>query len=226
MTAAFQQYVSFGVNCETAFQMRRVLGRDSASFFSWNVTRFRALLSLLDSDFGGILQRDNLSYDPKSGLIHDTSHDYWLHSPFAADEPWTGAVFEEKLTQLRGKMAYLAEKFRRNASSGARTVYFYRTEEREDLRRNAAALRDCLRKWHGGVGSFVLVVLQHEKYREPSWREAGMFNRYLTRCAPWSDASDGHVRSWDAVFAEFPHQEPLRLAGFNKAAASPSFLAA
>ena len=30
----------------------------------------------------------------------------------------------------------------------------------------------------------------------------------------WNDATDGHVSSWDSVFREFPHREPLHLAGY------------
>jgi hypothetical protein len=42
MEALFDEYVSLGWNCEAAFQIRRALGRDDASFFNWASSRSTA----------------------------------------------------------------------------------------------------------------------------------------------------------------------------------------
>ena len=57
-----------------------------------------------------------------------------------------------------------------------------------------------------GARNFKIVLLQPIARFEPDWGSEIVANRYLDRFAPWADATDGHVRSWDAVFSEFPHR--------------------
>jgi hypothetical protein len=215
----FSHYFSLGVNCQAAFQIRRVLGKDNASFFSWNVTKYEALISLLQNNFSGILDKSNLSPQPNTGLIFDSFYNYSLHSPFKEGEIWEGQAYEEKYNALRAKMEYLVSKFYKVAKSADRVAYFYVTQENNDARQQSMRVRDLLLKAHGRE-NFELIVLQDNAKREDSWREPLIRNRYLARLAPWSDATDGHVRSWDRIFAEFPHVEPMRLAGYDKAAGS------
>lgn len=216
---SFSHYFSLGVNCQAAFQIRRVLGKDSASFFSWNVTKYDALISLLRSDFAGILEKDNLSLLPNAGLLFDSSHQYSLHSPFREGELCKGEAYEKKYAAFRAKMNYLISKFYSVAKSANRVAYFYVTQETAEARQNSIKVRDLLLKVHGRE-NFELIVLQDGARREESWKEPLIRNRYLARLAPWSDATDGHVRSWDRIFAEFPHVEPMRLAGYDRAAGS------
>ncbi len=209
----FDNYVSLGNNCETAFQMRRVLARDSSSFFSWNVTMFDPLLSVLSSRFDGVVQLDRLTNVPEKGLMHDASHDFYIHSGFASaafrEEPGFDAAFRD----LTGKFAHLTRKFVGDAASDKRTVYFYKTEGSPEVHGKSRALRDVLAGFHG-PRPFDLVIVQPEAFREEPWQDEGIHNRYLRRLAPWDDATDGHVASWDRVFHEFPHGDGLRLAGF------------
>lgn len=209
----FDHYFSLGVNCEGAFQIRRVLGRDSSCFFSWNVTDFLSLQAILENNFLGVCEFANLDY-PENGLIRDRSYDYKFHFP--ANLNWTGTEGGREFSQLRDKMMYLARKFTQIAESGRPTAYFYRTEEPTDVREKALRVVDALMRYHA-TGNFKLIVLQAESRREADWDEPNLANRYLARFAPWSDATDGHVRSWDRVFSEFPHSVyPLRLAGFDQ----------
>ncbi|MBB5693048.1 DUF1796 family putative cysteine peptidase [Muricoccus pecuniae] len=215
----FDYYFSLGVNCQAAFQIRRVLGKDSASFFSWNVTKLGSLVSLLESDFSGILEKENLSPQPGTGLIYDNSHQYSLHSPFKEGDVWEGESYEENYAAFRQKMEYLVSKFRKIARSGQKVAYFYVTQENDRVVDQSKRVRDLLLKAHQGR-SFELVVIQDKSRREASWNEPNIRNRYLDRLAPWSDATDGHVKSWDRIFAEFAHADPMRLANFEVTAGS------
>lgn len=209
---SFDHYFSLGVNCEGAFQIRRVLGRDSSCFFSWNVTNFSSLQAILENNFSGVCELPNLDY-PENGLIRDRSYDYKFHFPGNLD--WMGAEGRD-FFQLRDKMIYLANKFAKVAESSHPIAYFYRTEETEGVREKSMRVVEALRRYHP-TGNFKMIVLQAESRQEADWDEPNLANRYLKRFAPWSDATDGHVRSWDRVFAEFPHSVyPLRIAGFDK----------
>ncbi len=211
----YDEYVSLGANCEIAFQFRRVLGHFSSGFFAWNVTRFDALFSLLDTDFAGILDDSNLTMSPGARLMHDSSHDFKVHAPFKSrnyrDEPDSDKIMAE----IRTKFKYFIDKFHDIIASNKRIAYFYKVDNTLDdtnvVRQSSEELLQRLYNLHGDR-PFALIILQHEKNREADWDIPMMFNRYLKRIAPPEDATDGHVYSWDKVFREFPHLGGLTLA--------------
>jgi hypothetical protein len=209
----FDNYVALGSNCETAFQIKRVVGAEPSGFFSWNITTFPALISLLESDFAGIMQNGNITAHGNGYLALDSSHNYMFHHRFDWEtEPLDGPEFATKLDDVRGKFQYFVEKFKGLPESG-KTAFFYKTDEDGDVRHQAIRVRDALNR-HFPSDSFELVVLQDASRTEASWEEAGLHNLYLTRLAPLHDAADGHVSSWDRVFAQFPYKTPLRFAGY------------
>ena len=210
----FDHYVSLGYNCEVAFQFRRILGKDSASFFSWNITSFDSLKSLLRTRFDGILKAENLEPHWDGSLILDKSHQYYFHSPFQAPNPLDDANFEANLKTFQEKVNYLIEKLNSQANSGERVAYFYRTDE-GNARAHALDVYNYLREILNNADNFTLIILQQEEKAEAEWGDvAGIKNRYLRRFAPGHDASDGHVQSYDKVFREFPSKEPMFFAGY------------
>jgi hypothetical protein len=206
-TALYSEYVSLGYNCEVGFQIRRVLGREDSSFFNWNITHMAQLKSLLASRFSGILKPDNLEQHADGGLVLDKSHGHLFHSPFATPNPFEDDKFEAHLEEYRNKTNYLIDKF--YDVSGKRRCYFYKSEVDVD-RKDCTYVRDELAKL--GNDDFSLVILRHRDLTEDPWGEDQIYLRYLRRLAPWDDAADGHIDSWDAVFREFPHRDPMRLA--------------
>ena len=104
------------------------------------------------------------------------------------------------------------DKFRDLMKSRRSKVLFYATEE-NGARGHFEKVAELIR---GKFGA------QEFQDRAPSadcavrtdWGSEIVANRYLDRFAPWADATDGHVRSWDAVFREFPHRSGLALSGF------------
>ena len=213
---SFSHYVSLGNNCEVAFQFRRVLQGDSSSFFSWNVTELPALSSLLQSRFSGILDWSKINCRSDAELIDDPSHNYKFHSPFRNIQDKPDEVINAAQVDYKHKVDHLLSKFYQQGKENSRILYIYKHDglqvgkELQGLLANiVASLTDV-----AGYGNFLLVVVQHEERREPDWGDTVLKNRYMKRLAPWSDATDGHVLSWDAVFREFPHSAGLTLANY------------
>jgi Putative papain-like cysteine peptidase (DUF1796) len=207
----FQHYISLGENCEVAFQFRRVLQLDHSSFFSWNVTRIAALTSLLSNNFSDILKAENLRYEGNGTLVRDLSHDYHFH--------WIGDNFEEikkesssSLKLQREKSKHLIEKFREMISNDQSKALFYATDE-VDIYPKIKVINDTLIH-HFSANNFKIIVVQDRKFLGPEWKHNTLANRYVSRRAPWADATDGHVKSWDTIFQEFPHREGLTLSGY------------
>lgn len=212
MAGQYQHYISLGSNCEIAFQFRRVLQQDSSSFFSWNVTDCSALLRLLKTRFEGVAELGNIRPHSHPSMLLDTRYDYLFHNPFATGEPSEDPQFDTTWAAYRSKVEYLVAKFLRDAASDDRTAYFYKTDE-EDVRGKARLIRDALQDLHP-KDNFDLVIIQTRDREEADWGETRLRNRYVRRFAPFDDATDGHVSSYDAIFREFPKAVTMYYAGY------------
>jgi hypothetical protein len=208
----FDQYVALGCNCEVGFQLKRVRGTADSGFFTWNITEPDALISLLENDFAGILDKENLSLHTGGHLVRDKSHDFMVHHLFDPLQFKSAPDFDDKLETLRKKFDYFVRKFRQEAASPGHTAYFYKNIH-SDARGLALQVHALLKRYHG-TNPFTLIILQPAENMEPDWGLSGIRNRYLKRFAPYDDTPDGHVPSWDAVFREFPHRKPLLLANY------------
>ena len=209
----FRHYISLGNNCEIAFQMRRLLARDHAYFFNWNITSFAAATSLIRSKFENIMQVDNLCYHADGGLVRDMSHDYLFHSNFPRDPNIDFSQYDDVLDEHRSKAQHLIEKFFA-ASLGSETVCFYYRTEEGDARRKSQILLDALLELGVSAAACQLVIVQSMDRQESDWGLDGIANRYVKRLAPYADATDGHVSSWDRIFREFPYDGPTFYAGY------------
>jgi hypothetical protein len=208
----FDFYASLGDNCEAAFQIRRVLGRDDSSFFSWNITTPQAFNALIDNDFYDIMRPENLR-PHVADLIIDGKYDYMFHSQYPHTPGVVYADYPDITAEHHKKASYLIDKLKANARSHQKTAYFYKSN-RPDIKAEAYEMAQRLETLHEGADNFVLVILQPASTEEDDWGHPKLKNRYLRRLAPMDDAHDGHVFSWDKVFREFPHATPMRLAGY------------
>ena len=200
----YDNYVSLGRNCEAAFQFRRLLGRDVAYYFSWLVTPFEALIAVIGDDFAGTYRKENLQVTADSDMILDTGTGLKYHSAFRKElgRTLSGPRFAELYAESARKYAFLAQRFRDLAGSANRVLYFVKTDE-EGVRGKAVRLRELLAARYP-AHDFTLVIVQEQGRGEDDWREPAIRNRYVERFAPVSRANDGHVPSWDRIFAEFP----------------------
>jgi hypothetical protein len=219
----FDEYVSLGSNCEGAFQIRRILGRDSPSYFNWNITELRALHAVIARRFAGVLQPQHFSAHHDGSLLNDELYGYKFHSPFDRKDYQNDPEFDAKIENLLQKGKHLVDKFLRARPAHYATVYFYKvafTEDAAALQRLLPPIRDCLAHIHGAA-PFCIVAILGENQREPQWELPLIYNRYLRRIAPWDDAQDGHAASWDRIFWEFPHTAPMRFAVHPYLSAEP-----
>lgn len=200
----FNNYVSLGRNCEVAFQFRRIFKKDYAHYFHWLVTPFDSLLEILGNDFEGAFAKENLVATDDPDMIVDRRYRMKYHSPFKKElgRDLSGPRFDALHAEALDKYRFLAERFRTLAGSGNKVAYFVKVDE-ADARSKAVALRDLLSGRYPGH-DFQLVILQQAELAEADWGERRIANRYLERFAPFNRAGDGHVPSWDRVFAEFP----------------------
>ena len=207
----FSHYMSLGINCEAAFQFRRVLGRDYASFFNWNVTPIETLVRLLEADFEDICLFENLVFEGNGTLVRDKAYDYHFH--------WVGANIDCLdgggliYHKNRERLLYLAEKFRRTTASGRSIAFFVTFNGQQNLALLNTVAHLLRTKFQ--CGDFKIIALT-DKSGDLAFLSAddSIVARSLTRFAPWHDATDGHVSSWDQVFAEFPPEIQLRLSGY------------
>jgi hypothetical protein len=207
----FYEYVSLGSCCEVAFQFRRALGRENSGFFAWNVTSLGTLKSLLASDFSGIQEDENLTMWPGAALMFDASHKFAFHAPFRTTAFRDEADYEATMQNIRGKTNFLVQKFRRTLASPDNLAFFYMADPMYDepasVKTKICEVMEILMAKRKGGGETVIVVAQHQKYKENDWKIPNLYNRYLTRVSPEKDRTDGHVGSWNQIFHEFPHNE-------------------
>lgn len=208
----YKRYVSLGRNCEVAFQFRRFFGKENSSYFSWNVTSFDAAINLIKNYFNGVLLDKNIEGNGDSGMVWDRAYEYLFHTPFSTDVPQNDPEYQSRIDNHRQKAEYLINKFRGSYNETGMTAYFYVTDD-GDCKTKSLIFRDTLSEKHQSK-NFTVIILQDESKKEPSWGEECLENRYLKRLAPWADATDGHVSSYDRVFREFPIEGEVHYAGY------------
>lgn len=207
----YDHYLSLGANCESGFQFRRVLGGDQSNFFNWNVTPLRSLNALLSADFSGICDIDELIYEGNGTLVRDRRYNYQFH--------WVGDNIEslgngkEVYEANRSRLLYLASKFRATVASGSSVAFFYTLNGESDVDQFKVTQTILREKFHCRNFS-IIIITDGAVDISDSQISPGLFVRRTKRFAPWSDATDGHVSSWDAIFREFPATAGVRLSGY------------
>ncbi|MEC4596526.1 hypothetical protein [Burkholderia vietnamiensis] len=209
----YDHYMSLGINCEAGFQFRRVLGRDISSFFNWNVTPPDALEKLLESDFANIGIAENLRFEGNGTLVRDVLYDYHFHWVGEGLDNITDGATDEYRSN-RSRLDHLVEKFRSTLRAGRPIAFFY-TCNGGDVVDRLPRIEGLLEEKYGAK-DFTIVALRSEEdaSQVPAFDSPRLVSRTVKRFAPWSDATDGHVSSWDALFREFPHTAPMALSGY------------
>lgn len=189
----FDAYVSLGEACEVAFQIRRKLGHDNSSFFSWKRFGPEALRSILQARFAGIFQDHNITYDNDRLEEHDASHGFGFHVPI----DWE-------------KTNYLIDKF---LNPVGKRCYFYRVAEPikttelvvdESWGLEIRALLDTIHP----DGNYQLVIIMPGHWPRPKDSERLAW-RALKFIAPDYDQQAADIEGWDQIFGEFKHREVI-----------------
>jgi hypothetical protein len=195
----FDEYVSLGYNCEVGFQIRRILGHDEASYFSWGIFPIDSIIALIEAKFCGVFNRDSLAWDKSHQLPRETTFDFAFHGPWHTDNPTNDPDFERALSEYRHKAAHLARKFLR---PGGNRLYIYKpicTQPKEKVDRLAQLLASI-----SPQSTMVLLRLSYETSSNAT--HPMIVERVLEHAAPADAVDRAHEPSWDRLFAEFPHK--------------------
>lgn len=194
-TKPFQFYTSLGFNCEPAFQIRRHLGRDDSSLFSWAVTNPSALHAMIKTGFSELLDDQQLAHDlsiPECPMVIHGGYNWKFHAPLPP----------KTMTDSLQKLAYLVTKIRRPE----RKLFIYCTPWSMWTSEVKEVYEALIHSGDYGVDNEMVVISTKMVPGLIGSNVAPRLHfRQLNRFAPLSDAPDGHVASWNRIFDEFPH---------------------
>jgi hypothetical protein len=202
-------YASLGFNCEAAYQFRRVIGHDVASYFNWTYNKPRSIISLVTSNFANIIDRDTVWRD--SLMFYESRHDISYHGDIfnKSDNRKDADAFEAQFLASESKMNFLRDRWLTIARGDTEMTYFLKIKEDDaslpPAREVAKQIRDTFIETYPDHAFKIvaLMSLEYSKY-EQDWGEPRIFNRYLTAFAPDAAPEKGNVGDWDRVFEEFP----------------------
>lgn len=96
------RYLSFGANCQPAYQLRRITGQTEAYFFDWLVTHHDALIKVLTHGPDRLLERSELVNNGKTVLDDSTGLRFYAHD-FSNTNGIISPGFTTELASVRDK---------------------------------------------------------------------------------------------------------------------------
>jgi hypothetical protein len=124
---AFKHYISLGSYCETAFQIRRRRNVTQAHFFDWLVTPLESLMLVLENDFEGVFERENIHPTKDGQSVVDTSNGLLFHHEFTRNDQ--GLVTEEVIGReyriKQAKVQFLIDRWREIAGGSDPVLYVF-----------------------------------------------------------------------------------------------------
>jgi hypothetical protein len=117
MPDAYDEIVSLGRSCQTAYQLRRHLGVDRAQVFDWIVTGDPGLLSHIETNLTGFFSLETLITDAK-GIVRDAR----TNTSFPHDFP-PGADFATTHANHAPRFAALVQRWQELMASDHRVLF-------------------------------------------------------------------------------------------------------
>lgn len=200
----YDHYISLGVNCEAAFNFRRILGKDIAYYFNWLVTPLSSLHQILENDFKNDFLKENLYYKGNQiSMVTDRAYDISHHSPFKnIGGDLSGEEFDVLYKSQVEKLDLFKKRFFTLTNSKLKVLYFIKTSE-DNAKEKSIGIKNLIQNKFPNH-NFDIVVLQESHKSEAQWNENNIFNRYLARFSPYNNVPDTDSDSWDLIFKEFP----------------------
>jgi hypothetical protein len=117
----FDKILSLGQACDTAYQIRRIFKQGEAYPFDWLTTSFAGLIEMIEQDFAGFLDEQNLVPAGKY-LLDQKLQMSFLHD---FDDP---AAFRETLEEVSAKFQRRIKRWLKLLNGGA-SVLFVRGQQ-------------------------------------------------------------------------------------------------
>jgi hypothetical protein len=179
--------------------MRALSYPESKDYFKWSATRFDAMIAIIEADFVGVYEAQNLTMN--GTMVVDTVWNVATHKPssryFDEDSATEGELFTfiENEKSERGAM-FLQEM--KEAEPLLYLVSYVGTDARSDAVRLRKIITD-----KGANDQSLVVLVQEEDRAEDPWREAGIENRYAGMFAPFDDAVSLDVERWRPILQSY-----------------------
>jgi hypothetical protein len=190
-TGHYDQVISLGRACQPAYQLRRILGAETAHVFDWLITPDQALLTLIESDFDQFFARERLTMGPEEWIIDRETDTRFIH------EFPKGSDFEAQYEANAGRFAMLVERWRELLASEQRVLFVRQHGWDADPRATATRLREAIAQQAPSLRFALLYLTETE---EPDWGEAGILNRRLNQLDPYEWQGDGVA--WSTLLGE------------------------
>ena len=193
MDSQYDHVISLGRGCQPAYQIRRILGIETAYPFDWILTTDLGLLALIETRLDGFFSRDRLGV-AKNGLIVDLP----TETQFAHEFP-TGTDFDSRYEMNAGRFEMLAHRWNELLNSKQRILFVRQHAWIPDRRGSAQKLRAAIKRQAPAL-AFTILYLTAAPEDEISWNEYGIINRQLTQLEPYEWQGDG--AAWERLLGD------------------------
>lgn len=196
-----ERFESLGDNCELGFVLRGV-GLDVGSFFRWCVTPPDVLARVFQSDFQDVYRFENL-VPVHATMVRDLGSGLCFHSSMASENQiFTQPVEERRAVHAQEleKVNYLLAKLRARLSDPD-VIFIYKVNAGLDEGQKNQIAQQVTGK---AKGSLLFVGASGSDAEAPgSVRERAprVYEGFVDRFAPYSQADDVSQRTWERLLA-------------------------
>jgi hypothetical protein len=205
MISHIERFENLGDNCEFAFYLR-ASGVDEGSLFRWTLVKnYWSLLNLLQSDFQGLFEFENLRPSWQD-MVLDTKYDMCFHTKMYSenhDGKWLWKqdkkVLDEIFLEEKNKISYLVSKFKSSLIKKERI--FVMKNNANNLDTFVVELAKEIRK-HGDAK--ILYVksdgIGFDNNKESIEKiSSNLYVTYIEKFAEYNKADDLSKDGWDNV---------------------------
>jgi hypothetical protein len=199
---SFDLCVGLGQHCESTYQIRRILGQESAHFFDWLEIDLVSVRDAIATDFADVLHPGKLSLTTDGTGALDLGAGIEFYHEFHAQEgkDLTLDDIEVQLSTVREKYAFLADRWREMTASSARVLYVRQDANGVEKVADIRELRDTIADRYPGH-DFAILWLGRTPPADLDHPPPGVAFREVPLLP---DRWQGDDDAWDALFADLP----------------------
>ncbi|RKN05350.1 papain-like cysteine peptidase [Streptomyces radicis] len=196
--APFDACVGLGYHCESTYQIRRITGEERAHVFDWLDLDLDAVIDAIAHDFRTVLGEGGPAVAPDGSHVVDRRARIRFYHDFHPGPSGTldAADVQRQLPGVRGKFAFLADRWRELAASRRRVLYVHQDIYDEATPADLARLREAIATRHPGH-RFAVLWLRRARDPEGPPPPGVVGARVGLREGRWQ----GDDAAWDRAFA-------------------------
>ncbi|ELG6165450.1 hypothetical protein VAK19_002785 [Enterobacter asburiae] len=200
-----ERFENLGDNCEFAFYLRSS-GVDEGSLFRWTLVKNHwSLLKLIQSDFKGLFELENLQ-PSWHDMVLDTKYDLCFHTKMYSENQngkWSWNQNKKELNDIfieeKNKISYLVSKFKSSLSN--KDKIFVIKNNANDLDQLSIDLAKEISK-HGDAKILHVKsdMIDYTNNKEKIERlSSNLYLTYIDKFAAYNKADDVSKNGWDNV---------------------------